>query len=54
MIISEKQVYQLILIARNHVEYGRSDSSQKEYFNSVITLLEIIENQQSGELKEIE
>ncbi len=45
---------QLMNIARNHVEYGRLDNSQKGYFQSVIDLLKSIENQQSEELRTIE
>lgn len=53
MIISEKQIMQLINIARNHVEYGRLDKSQKGYFLTVMDLLTQIEEQQSEELKNI-
>lgn len=53
MIISEKQIMQLLNIVRNHVEDGRLNKSNEFYFQWVIDLLKRIEDQQSEELKEI-
>jgi hypothetical protein len=52
MIISEKQIMQLINIAKDFLIFGKEDNYPLGYRDDVIALLEIL-SQQSEELKEI-
>lgn len=52
MKISEKQIFQLIAIARNNVEEMRKSKKLSGYRLMVSQLLDDINNQQSDELKE--
>lgn len=54
MIISEKQILQLITCVRNHLEDLRENSADSEYVKIILLLLDTINSQQSEELKVIE
>lgn len=53
MIISEKQVMELISIAHHHLEILRLEDSYSDYHDTIVKLLDEINDQQSTELKEI-
>ena len=54
MIISEKQIMQLIMIARGYIEeLNKQDMVQQVKAFKLIQIIEQIMNQQSEELKEI-
>lgn len=55
MIISEKQVMQLIMIARSYIEdLNKQDMMPQVKAIKLIQIIEQIMNQQSDELREIE
>jgi len=55
MIISEKQIMQLIMIARNYIEeLNKQNMIQQVKAVKIIQIVEEIMNQQSEELKVIE